>query len=183
MAIFIVRTTAGRERQVVDKLEVIGKKNQNIMTILSPPGIRGYIFVEARSRDEVVSAVYGLGHAKGVIQEPIPIEKVEHFLISAPQKISIKENDLVELISGPFKGEKAKVTRVATDKEEVVVALLDTSVPIPMKVSVDSVRVIASEEKDETEREIGFKEETKALRKEEKPEEKKKPSDDFDEAF
>jgi len=168
--IFVVRTTAGRERQVVDKLEVIGKKNQNISAILHPYGIRGYIFVEAPSRDDVVTAIYGLGHAKGVIQEPVSIEKIEHFLTAAPMKVSIKENDIVELISGPFKGEKAKVTRVAADKEEVVVALLDTTVPIPMKVSIDSVRLIQAEEKADVEREQELKEKTKELRKREEEE-------------
>jgi transcriptional antiterminator NusG len=177
MPIFIVRTTAGRERQVVDKLEVIGKKKQNINAILNPQGIRGYIFVEASSRDDVVTAVYGLGHAKGIIQTPVPIEKVEHFLTAAPLMISIKENDIVELISGPFKGEKAKVTRVAADKEEIVVALLDTTVPIPMKVSTDTVRLIQTEEREDVEREEELKKQTRELRKPVKEE------DEFEEAF
>lgn len=177
MPIFIVRTTAGRERQVVDKLEVIARKKGGINVILNPQGIRGYIFVESPSRDDVVTAVYGLGHAKGIIQTPVSVEKIDHFLKAAPMMVSIRENDIVELISGPFKGEKAKVTRVAIDKEEVVVALLDTTVPIPMKVSIDSVRLIQVEEREDTESELRLKNQTRELRK------RVKEEDEFEEAF
>ena len=177
MPIFVVRTTAGRERQVVDKLAIVGRKNQNISAILSPHRVRGYIFVEAFSRDEVVTSVYGLGHAKGIIHESVLISKIEHFLTAEPVKVSIRENDIIELISGPFKGEKAKVTRVAADKEEIVVALLDTTVPIPMKVSTDSVRVIQTEEREEEERELELKKKARALRKPDREEE------EFEEAF
>jgi len=150
MAIFIVRTTAGRERQVVDRLVITGKKQGSIYSILNPARVKGYIFVEADNRDEVVQAVYGLGYAKGVIQKPVSMADVEHFIISAPQQITVHDGDIVELVSGPFKGEKAKVKRVNTTKEEVVVVLLDVAVPIPMTVSIDSIRVIQSEEKSES---------------------------------
>ncbi|MBU2560424.1 transcription elongation factor Spt5, partial [archaeon] len=55
-----------------------------------------------------------------------------------------------ELISGPFKGEKAKVVRVDVKKEEITVELFEATVPIPVTVRGDSIKVLQKEgEKDE----------------------------------
>ena len=51
-------------------------------------------------------------------------------------------NDIAEIISGPFKREKAKIIRVDKLKEEVVVELLQAAVPIPITVKMDAVKVI-----------------------------------------
>jgi transcriptional antiterminator NusG len=150
MAVFIIRTTAGRERQVAERLEVLAKKEPGVIkSILHPEKIKGYLFVESDNRDTVVNMVYGLRHVKGVVEEPLEVEKVKHFITAAPKPITLKEGDIVELISTPFKSEKAKVKRVNKIKEEVVVELLEAAVPIPMTVSIDSVRLIMSEEDEE----------------------------------
>ena len=59
--------------------------------------------------------------------------------------VNIQKNDIVEIISGPFKREKAKITRIDMAKEEVVVELLEAAVPIPITVSLDTVKVIRRE--------------------------------------
>jgi transcriptional antiterminator NusG len=56
--------------------------------------------------------------------------------------INIQKNDIVEVISGPFKGENAKVSRVDKMKEDVVVELVEAAVPIPITVKIDAVKVI-----------------------------------------
>jgi len=61
------------------------------------------------------------------------------------KEISIKKNDIVEIISGPFKRENAKVTRIDKLKEEVVVELLGSAVPIPITLKLDAVKVIRRE--------------------------------------
>ena len=48
----------------------------------------------------------------------------------------------VELIAGPFKGEKAVVKRVDSAKEEITVELYESVVPIPITVRGDNVRVV-----------------------------------------
>jgi len=147
MGVFIVRTTAGRERQVAERVIILAKKEPGVIkSVLHPEMIKGYLFVEADSREDVVNAVYGLHHVKGVIESPVPFDKVKHFITSAPKPITLKEGDIVELISTPFKSEKARVKRINKVKEEVVVELLEAAVPIPMTVSIDSVRLIQSAE-------------------------------------
>jgi transcriptional antiterminator NusG len=61
----------------------------------------------------------------------------------------IEVGDIVEMIGQTFKGEKAKVTRIDKQKSEVVVSLLGASVPIPVTVKMDNVKVIRREEKEE----------------------------------
>ncbi|HEX2065409.1 MAG TPA: transcription elongation factor Spt5, partial [Candidatus Thermoplasmatota archaeon] len=60
--------------------------------------------------------------------------------VSAVAKIA--EGDIVELVSGPFRGEKAKVTRVDDTKEEITVELIESMVPIPITVKGEHVRVL-----------------------------------------
>jgi transcriptional antiterminator NusG len=67
---------------------------------------------------------------------------------------NIQKNDICEIISGPFKREQAKITRIDKAKEEVVVELLEAAVPIPITVNMDAVKVIRREkEEEETEEE------------------------------
>ena len=40
-----------------------------------------------------------------------------------------------------FKGERARVTNVAENKEEVTVELFDAQIPIPITIRADQVRV------------------------------------------
>ena len=63
--------------------------------------------------------------------------------------ISIKEEDIVEIIAEPFKKEKAKVLRIDKQKEEVVVSLLGAVVPLPVTIKLDNVKVIRREEKED----------------------------------
>jgi hypothetical protein len=58
-----------------------------------------------------------------------------------------------------FKGEKAKVTRIDKTKGEVVVSLLGASVPIPVTVKIDNVKVIRREDEDSEEKSDKEKEE------------------------
>ncbi|VVB74325.1 Transcription elongation factor Spt5 [Candidatus Tiddalikarchaeum anstoanum] len=145
--IVTVRTTAGRERQVIDKIMSVVKKGEvNIYSIISPQEIKGYFFVEAESIDDVRTAVYGIQHVKGVIEGEVSLKEIEHFFAPLSSSIKVEERDIVELTSGPFKGEKARVQRVNKLKEELVVELLEAAVPIPLTVKLDSIRVLGKEE-------------------------------------
>ncbi len=143
----VVRTTSGREKQVMERMQArIKREGIEVFAILSPPTIKGYIFVEASSIDEVSRAIYGITNARGIVGK-IPFKDIEHFLTKAPAPINVKEGDLIEVISGPFKGEKGKIKRINKSKEEVVIELLEAPVPIPITVKLESVRVINREEK------------------------------------
>jgi transcriptional antiterminator NusG len=48
----------------------------------------------------------------------------------------------VELIDGPFKGERAKIMQIDTSKEEVTVQLVESMVPIPVTVRAEALRML-----------------------------------------
>ena len=145
--IFGVRTAADREDQVVDFLvNKLGKGEPQVFAVIRPHGMRGYVFVEARSKTDAEQAIQGVPYARGILPREIPYPEIEHMLEQVKVERNIRKNDIVELISGPFKREKAKVTRINTQKEEIVVELLEAAVPIPITVKMDAVKVIRRDE-------------------------------------
>lgn len=152
--IFALRTTANREDQVVDFLSShVQKKRLNVYCVVRPHGLRGYVFLEARSREDAEESYRGIPYAKGILPEPIKYEEIEPMLEQIKAPINIQKNDIVEIISGPFKREKAKISRIDTQKEEVVVELLEAAIPIPITLKLDSVKVIRRETEDGKEEE------------------------------
>ncbi len=143
MPIYTLRTTSNREDQVVDFISSnIGKRNIHVYAIVRPHDLRGYIFVEAENREAAEDAYFKVPYARGILSQPIEYKDIAHMLEQVKVQVNIQKGDIVEIISGPFKRENAKVARVDQTKEEVVVELLEAAVPIPITVKLDSVKVV-----------------------------------------
>ncbi|MEA3515454.1 MAG: transcription elongation factor Spt5 [Nanoarchaeota archaeon] len=144
--IFALRTTANREDQVMDFVTSnASKKKLEVYSVIRPHGMRGYIFLEAAARGDAEQAAFGVPYARGILPNEIQYAEIEHMLEQAKVEYNIKKNDIVEIISGAFKREQAKVTRMDKGKEEVVVELLQAAVPIPITLKMDTVKVIRRE--------------------------------------
>ncbi|MEE9525606.1 MAG: transcription elongation factor Spt5 [Candidatus Woesearchaeota archaeon] len=144
--IYGLRTTANREDQVMDFVgSNAEKKGYKVYSIIRTHGMRGYIFLEAASKQDAEQAAFNIPYARGILSKEIAYEEIEHMLEMVKVEMNIMKNDIVEIISGPFKREHAKVTRIDKVKEEVVVELLEAAVPIPITVKMDSVKVIRRE--------------------------------------
>lgn len=83
-------------------------------------------------------------HVKSVLSRPIPFDEIKGMLESKPQEVLLNRGDMVEITSGPFKGEKAKVVRIDNDKEELTVELVEVAVPIPVTLKLNTVKVLSS---------------------------------------
>ena len=155
--IFALRTTANREDQVMDFVTSNAvKKKLEVYSIIRAHGMRGYIFIEAATKTDAEQAAFNIPYARGILAVPVKYSEIEHMLEQVKHDVNIQKNDIVEIISGPFKRENAKVTRIDKSKEEVVVELLEAAVPIPLTVKMDAVKVIRRE----TETAAGKEEET-----------------------
>lgn len=144
--IYALRTTANREDQVLSFVTSnVKRKKLAIYALVRPHGMRGYIFVEAGSKSDAEQAAYGVPYARGILPKPVEFKEIEHMLEQVSKDMNIKKNDIIEIISGAFKREKAKVTRIDKQKEEVVVELLEAAVPIPITLNLDAVKVIRRE--------------------------------------
>ncbi|MBU0899126.1 MAG: transcription elongation factor Spt5 [Nanoarchaeota archaeon] len=160
MAIYTIRTTSGREDIVIDLLiKKLENTEIDIKSIFHPAEIKGYIFVEA-APGNVHKIMQGLMHIRGMIEKPVKLEEIQHFLESKKTRIAVSMGDVVEIIGGPFKGEKGKITRIDKVKEEITIELLEASIPIPVTVSVEFVKIIkksAQKEEESEQKEEEFK--------------------------
>ncbi len=146
--LFGLRTAANREDQVVDYLvsKLQMAKVHAILAVIKAHGMRGYIFVEASSKEGAEADLHGVPYARGLLAAEIPYQEIEHMLEQVKVEMNVRKGDIVEIISGAFKRENAKVMRINRQKEEVVVELLESAVPIPITVKMDAVKVVRRDE-------------------------------------
>ena len=145
MPIYAVKTTASQERTVADM--IMNREMEDIHAALAPDSLTSYVMVEAESSGIIERTLEEIPHARGIIPGESDISEVEHFLSPTPDVEGIAESDIVELIAGPFKGEKAQVQRIDEGKDQVTVELYEATVPIPVTVRGDQIRMLDSEER------------------------------------
>ena len=171
-SILILKTQIDQEKAVVDLLAPKAEYGQkDIYAILSPATLRGYVFVEGMNTDRMREKTKDIKKARSFVIDTttsgrsrtygakgkalrsgeketiaeVPMEEIDKYLTPLSTVVGIVEGDLVELINGPFKGEKARVQQIDQAKEEITVELIEAMVPIPVTVKGDSVRVIEKE--------------------------------------
>ncbi|MBD3263064.1 transcription elongation factor Spt5 [Candidatus Woesearchaeota archaeon] len=150
--IFTIKTQVGKEQNTADLVNSRAKKSKlDFPSILVTPELRGYIFVEGYDEELLRNTIKTISYARNVLEGDIPIDQIEHFLTPASAVAKITEGDTVEMVAGPFRGEKAKITHIDYSKEEITVELLDSMVPIPITVRGEQVRVIKRKEEEEKE--------------------------------
>ncbi len=157
--IFVVKVASNKEDKALELIaDRVEKKNLNVYSLIRPHGLRGYVIIEAADKDSIEEATFNLPYTKGIIGKTVTYEEIKNMIEPKVEDIKIQIGDIIEMISEPFKNEKAKVTRVDKQKGEVVVSLLGASVPIPVTVKLDNVKVIRREEKEEEKDKDGEKE-------------------------
>lgn len=145
MPIYAVKTTASQERTVADMLAEKG--TDEVQAVLAPEQLTSYVMVEADNDAALSLVLEEIPHARTIVPGQSDIGEVEHFLSPTPDVEGIAEGDIVELVAGPFKGEKAQVQRIDEGKDQVTVELYEATVPIPVTVRGDQIRVLDSDER------------------------------------
>lgn len=143
--IMTARTTRGREKTAINaSRSQIKTSDLDINAVFHPEDLRGYIFIEGKEADirELSNQVRNIN---GIIDEEVDVSEIEKYLSEEEEDIKLEVGDKVEVISGPFKGEEAKIDRVDEGNREVTIELLDAAVPIPTTVDIDSVRKKANQ--------------------------------------
>jgi len=141
--IFIIKVTTNKEERVVDLIaSQILKKKLNVYALARPKGLRGYILLESANRDSAEDACFNLPYVKGIIGKTVAYEEVKNMIEPKITVVNIEKDDIVEILSDPFKKEKAKVIRIDKQKGEVVVGLLGAVVQIPVTIKLENVKVI-----------------------------------------
>jgi len=151
--IFSIKTQVGKEQNTADLINSRAKKQKlEIPSILVTPELRGYLFLEGYEKERIKDMIKTISYARNLLEGDIPISQIEHFLVPASAVAKIAEGDVVEMVSGPFRGETAKVTHIDDTKEEITVELFESVVPIPITVRGEQVRVVKRKEEEEKEK-------------------------------
>lgn len=141
--IYVVKVTTNKEEQALDLVtNRAEKRNLNVFSIARPHGLRGYILIETKDKESAEQAVFNLPYVKGIISRSLDYKEIENMIEPVVADIKIEKGDVVEILSEPFKREKAKVVKIDKLKEEVVVELLEAAIPIPITIKLDNVKVI-----------------------------------------
>ena len=112
--LFTIKTVVGRENIVIDNVATKARQ-QNIAGVkafIHPEEIKGYVFVEGDIKDIEV-AVQDIPHVRGLIKKGIPMEQVERYMQPKTVVVELSLGDILEVVGGPFKGEKVDVLEVA----------------------------------------------------------------------
>jgi transcriptional antiterminator NusG len=150
-AIFAVRTTAGQERNVADFIATKVETNKlPIKAIFVPEMMKGYVFIEADGPHFVDEAIAGIKHVRSRVPGIVSFSEIERYIIVKPVIEELDVEDTVEIVGGPFKGMKAKITRIDKTKEEVTLELLEATFTLPITVHADYVRLTEKAKKEET---------------------------------
>jgi transcriptional antiterminator NusG len=164
--IYGVRATAGQERVVAEllyreaknrRVEIEGE-GKVVYSVLYSTALKGYVLVEADSPGTVEDLSRGVPKTKGLLLKRkgdlesagvITIEELEKTLKPTPLVTQVSRGDLIELISGPFKGERARVAKIDESKNEITVELIEAAVPIPVVVGGDNIKILEKQNPDE----------------------------------
>ena len=142
-AVLAIKTSRGYEREVADTLHArADEKADVVFALLVPSSLRGYVFAEGMSFEGVREMLKGIRKARGLVDGETTLKEVEPLLVPKITVEGFVEGAIVELISGPFKGEKARVKKIDQAKEEITVELIEAVVPIPVTVRGDHVRML-----------------------------------------
>jgi transcriptional antiterminator NusG len=187
--IFVVKVTANQERIVAEMMykEAIlrrkkGTEQSDIYSILYTPEFKGYVLVEADNPGTVEDLARGIPKTKGLLLKKkgdlnsagiIPIGELEKILAPTPIVEEVNKGDLVELIAGPFKGEKARIARIDHSKNQITVELIEAAVPIPVIVRGYDIKILKREGEEEKDEEEKVKEKEEKEMEENAAEEKK----------
>ncbi len=157
----MVKVTANQEKVVSEMLyrEAVSRdknrsEGEGIHAILYTTGLKGYVLVEAENPGAVEDLARDIPKTKGLLLHKkgdvgsagvISIEELEKTLMPTPIVKEVHKGDLIELIAGPFKGEKARVARIDQSKNEITVELIEAAVPIPITVKGDDIKILKKE--------------------------------------
>jgi transcriptional antiterminator NusG len=98
--------------------------------------------VEAEGPHFVEEAIAGIRHVRSRIPGVVSFSEIERYIVRKPVIEELIENDIVEVTGGPFKGMRAKITRIDKSKGEVTLELLEASFTLPITVHSDYVKLV-----------------------------------------
>lgn len=138
-----MRTTAGQEKNVANLIAAkVETTKLPIKAVVVPEMLKGYVFVEAEGPHFVEEAISGIKHVRSRVPGIVSFSEIERYIVVKSVIEELGIDDVVEIISGPFKGMRAKITRIDKTKGEVTLELLEATFTLPITVNADYVKLV-----------------------------------------
>ncbi len=147
IGIYCFKVKKGQEFNVAEAIASRAELNNLDIKAVLVTEIDGYIFIEGDVQD--ITSVVESAHYIGKQVGRVPVSELENQLAPTPVIEGLKKGDIVEIVDGPFKGSRAKISSIYTAREEITVDLLTSSVTIPIVLHADSVKLIQASEEEE----------------------------------
>jgi transcription elongation factor SPT5 len=142
-SIFPVKTTGGQERTVATFVaNRAQQKKKPIYSVLALDTWKGYVLFEAPNSQVVDESIQGFKHVRSKIPGMMQYSDIEKFLVTKSMVAELNEGDTVEIVAGPFKTMRAKISRVEKEKQEITVSLLDTAFAMPITIDASYVKIV-----------------------------------------
>jgi transcriptional antiterminator NusG len=141
--IFPVKTTGGQEKTVatfVAKRAI--QKSKPIYAVLALDTWKGYVLFESATSQAVDESIQGFKHVRSKIPGMMQYSDIDKFLVTKSMVAELNEGDTVEIVSGPFKSMRAKITRLEKEKQEVTVILIDTAYQMPISLDAAYLKLV-----------------------------------------
>lgn len=144
MGIYAVRTTSGQEKTVSMLIASrVAMKKLPVSSILAPEVLKGYIFVEASGPHYVDDLISGVRHARTRTRGVISPQAMERFIVTKPVVEDLTVGDLIEVVGGPFRGMRARITWIDSVKEEITIELLEEGfATLPITIHADFAKLV-----------------------------------------
>ncbi len=142
-SIYVIKTVAGQEKNAAELVYVKVKIDKlPVLSILVPESLRGYIFIETAGSHIVDQAISGVKNVKSKVSGKVQYSEIEKYLVVKPIIDEIEVGYVVEITGGPFKGMKAKITKVNKVRSEATLELLEATFTLPITVHADYLKVV-----------------------------------------
>ncbi|KAI6242257.1 Transcription elongation factor SPT5 [Aphelenchoides fujianensis] len=128
-SLWIVRVREGQERaitlQLLRKCIAFGNKGEplNIKSVVCKENLKGRLYVEARSKDDVARLIQGIMTIRMDIQR-VPIDQMVDTLKVVKKTPNLKADDYVRVTRTMYKGDLAQVDWVDVAQNQVCLRLL-----------------------------------------------------------
>jgi len=152
---FAVKVTVGQEknvariieskiiREIIQDGKIVGREIaiNGVYSIIVLPNIKGYIFIEADSKEKVSLITQAVRHVKSRPALVVKKEEIIQHLVEKPVIETISIGDVVEIVAGPLRGIYGRVVRIDKPKNELTIEPTDAAFPLPISISADQVRL------------------------------------------
>lgn len=121
-----------------------GFNPSEVKSVLVLPNMAGVVLAETSNPRSIESILSGQRHYRGRIFGTVSLEEIEPMIKPKTVVELLAVGDEIEVVSGALRGSRGKVLRIDKPRNEVTFQPAEVAVAMPMTISMDAVKIVAS---------------------------------------